>query len=99
MISDDKSFVLIFNGEIYNHRELRKELLSTVNFKSSGDSETLLYGLIKYGVDFIDKLNGIFAFSFLNTLTGDLIISKDHFGIKPLYYHLNDKRNLFFHLN
>ncbi len=95
MISDDKSFVLIFNGEIYNHRELRKELLSTVNFKSSGDTETLLYGLIKYGVDFIDKLNGIFAFSFLNTVTGDIIISKDHFGVKPLYYHLNDKEIYF----
>ena len=89
MYSDDKSFVLIFNGEIYNHKELRKELLSAVDFKSSGDTETLLYGLVNYGVDFIKKLNGIFAFSFFNIITGDVIISKDHFGVKPLYYHFN----------
>jgi len=90
MFSNDKSFVLIFNGEIYNHIELRKKFLSELDFKSTGDTETLLEGLIKYGTDFINKLNGIFAFSFLNIATGDIIISKDHFGVKPLYFHLND---------
>ena len=90
IFSDDRSFVLIFNGEIYNHKELRKKFLSELDFKSTGDTETLLEGLIKYGTDFINKLNGIFAFSFFNIKTGDIIISKDHFGVKPLYYHLND---------
>ena len=47
-------------------------------------------GLVKYGTDFISNLNGIFAFSFFNIKTGDIIISKDHFGVKPIYYHLND---------
>ena len=70
MFSNDKSFVLIFNGEIYNHIELRKKFLSELDFKSTGDTETLLEGLIKYGTDFINKLNGIFAFSFLNIATG-----------------------------
>jgi asparagine synthase (glutamine-hydrolysing) len=90
IFSNDRSFVLIFNGEIYNHKELRKNFLSELDFKSTGDTETLLEGLIKYGTDFINKLNGIFAFSFFNIKTGDIIISKDHFGVKPLYYHLND---------
>lgn len=95
MISEDKTSVLIFNGEIYNHRELREDFLSEIVFESSGDTETLLYGLKKYGEDFINKLNGIFAFSFFNISTGDLIISKDHFGVKPLYYHLNDNEVFF----
>lgn len=90
MFSNDMSFVLIFNGEIYNHKELRKKFLSKVKFRSTGDTETLLEGLIKYGTDFINKLNGIFAFSFFNKATGDIIISKDHFGVKPLYFHLNN---------
>ncbi len=90
MTSKDKSGIIIFNGEIYNHKELRKKLLSEIDFKSTGDTETLLEGLIKYGTDFIRNLNGIFAFSFFNIKTGEIIISKDHFGVKPLYYHLND---------
>ena len=90
MSSKDKSCILIFNGEIYNHKELRKKLLPEIDFKSTGDTETLLEGLVKYGTDFISSLNGIFAFSFFNIKTGDIIISKDHFGVKPIYYHLND---------
>lgn len=95
MWSKNKSHVLIFNGEIYNHNELRKKLLSNIDFKSTGDTETLLYGLINYGEDFITKLNGIFAFSFFNKKTGDIIICRDHFGVKPLYYHLNENEVYF----
>ena len=95
MFSPDKSFVLIFNGEIYNHKSLRENLLKNIQFNSSGDTETLLHGLIKYGEKFINQLNGIFAFSFLNIKTGDFIISKDHFGVKPLYYHINSKEIFF----
>lgn len=95
MFSSDKSCVLIFNGEIYNHFELRNKYLKNINFKSSGDTETLLYGLKEYGEGFIEKINGIFAFSFLNINSGNFLISKDHFGVKPLYYHLNDKEVYF----
>ncbi|MDA7659054.1 asparagine synthase (glutamine-hydrolyzing) [Akkermansiaceae bacterium] len=90
MISKDENYVLIFNGEIYNHRELRKNLLNEIRFRSTGDTETLLEGLIKFGTKFINDLNGIFAFSFYNFTTGEIIIARDHFGVKPLYYHLND---------
>ena len=95
MFSEDKAYVLIFNGEIYNHNDLRKKLLLDIDFKTTGDTETLLYGLINFGTDFIKKINGIFAFSFLNIKTGDMILSKDHFGVKPLYYHLSENEIYF----
>jgi len=84
MFSDDGEYVLIFNGEIYNHLELRKTNLSDVEFSSTCDTETLLKGLIKEGGKFIDRLNGIFAFSFYNLKTKDFIIVRDQFGVKPL---------------
>ena len=89
MFSSDRNCVIIFNGEIYNHQELRKNLETKYNFISSSDTETLLYGLIEEGVDFIKKLNGIFSFSFFNTITEKFIVARDHFGVKPLYYHVN----------
>lgn len=95
MFSNDKKFVIIFNGEIYNHLELRNEFLPNQNFISTSDTETLLYGLIHYGTDFILKLNGIFAFSFYSLETNDFIIARDHFGIKPLYYFLGNNEICF----
>ena len=95
MYSGDKSCVLIFNGEIYNHKELRGKLLLDIDFRTTGDTETLLYGLIKFGLDFIKEINGIFAFSFLNLKTGEMILARDHFGVKPLYYHLNENEIYF----
>lgn len=90
MKSSDNLYILSFNGEIYNHISLRNKYLNEIDFKSSGDTETLLYGLIKYGEKFILKLNGIFSFSFLNLSTGDFLIVRDHFGVKPLYYRINE---------
>ena len=94
MSCSSNEFTIIFNGEIYNHLELRKDYLSEVKFKSSSDTETLLYGLINYGEEFIKNLNGIFAFCFLNNKNGDFLVVRDHFGVKPLYY--SKSANLFF---
>jgi asparagine synthase (glutamine-hydrolysing) len=91
MFSEDGQYIIIFNGEIYNHLELRKAVLSDVEFNSTCDTETVLKGLIKEGKKFIDRLNGIFAFSFYNLKTNDFIIVRDHFGIKPLYYYKSEK--------
>lgn len=89
MFSHDRRFVIIYNGEIYNHWELRKEL-KDVDFKSSSDTETLLYGYIQFGPDILNKLNGIFALAILEIETGELFIARDQFGVKPLYYtHLD----------
>jgi len=95
MFSSDGRYVIIFNGEIYNHQELRKELLSDIKFKSKGDTETVLYGYIKYGVDILKKLNGIFALAIFDKKTEDIIIARDHFGVKPLYFYQDNERFLF----
>ena len=92
MFSPDNSYVIVYNGEIYNHSELRKTLEGKYKFNSTSDTETLLYGLIEFGEKFIEKLNGIFAFAFYNINTGEIIIARDQFGIKPLYfYNLNNE--------
>jgi asparagine synthase (glutamine-hydrolysing) len=90
MISYDGNFIIIFNGEIYNHWEIRKELESKYKFISQTDTESILYGFIEYGKDILNKLNGIFAFSIFNKLTKELFIARDHFGVKPLYYYCDN---------
>jgi asparagine synthase (glutamine-hydrolysing) len=82
----DGRFILIYNGEIYNYRELRKELESKgEQFSSSGDTEVLLSGLAMEGVGFLQKLNGIFAFAFWDSLKKELLLARDPLGVKPLY--------------
>lgn len=95
MLSDDKRYVIIFNGEIYNHLDIRRELLTNREFKSSGDTETVLYAYIQYGVSILEKLNGIFAFAIFDKETREIIIVRDHFGVKPLYFYRKDDLFLF----
>jgi len=95
MYSEDKRYVIIFNGEIYNHLEIRREILAHRSFKSSGDTETVLYAYIEYGVAIFEKLNGIFAFAIFDNQTKEIIIARDHFGVKPLYYYNKDDLFLF----
>lgn len=95
MHSADDRYVLVFNGEIYNHWEIREKLSQKYEFKSRSDTETLLYGYIEYGVDLFDMLNGIFALSIYDKVTSELIITRDHFGVKPLYYYLDKERLIF----
>jgi asparagine synthase (glutamine-hydrolysing) len=87
MHSPDGRFVIIFNGEIYNFAELRQELVSLgYRFRSSGDTEVLLSGLIEFGEDFVKRLNGIFAFALWDRRQRKLLLARDHLGVKPLYY-------------
>ena len=87
MHSSDGRFVLIFNGEIYNFRELRQKLAGRGHsFTSSGDTEVLLHGLQEYGISFIEQLNGMFAFAWWDRRERELLLARDHMGIKPLYY-------------
>lgn len=96
MVSTDGRHVLIYNGEIYNHLELRSELAGLgFSFRSTSDTETLLAGMIQWGPAFIRRLNGIFAFAFYDTIQHQVILARDHFGIKPLYYMQTDKRIVF----
>jgi len=87
MVSADGRYVLVFNGEIYNYRELRRGIGGPVNRRrSSGDTDVLLEGLAKYGSEFIHRLNGMFAFALWDSRQQQLLLARDHLGIKPLYY-------------
>ena len=87
MLSHDLRYVLVFNGELYNFRELRQELSSSgVQFRSSGDSEVALYALITWGKDALQKFNGMFALAFYDTAEKRLLLARDHAGMKPLYF-------------
>jgi asparagine synthase (glutamine-hydrolysing) len=78
---------LVFNGEIYNWKELRKDLEQQgFIFKTHGDTEVLCIGLSEEGLDFIKKLNGIFAFCFYDKVNEVYTIARDLMGVKPLYY-------------
>ena len=92
--SFDHNYVLVFNGEIYNHLDLRKEI-TNVQFKGHSDTETLLYYLIEKGENGICNLNGIFAFAFYDKLKGRIIVARDDFGVKPFYYYIKDNQFVF----
>ena len=95
MFSDDGRYVIIFNGEIYNHLELREHLKNEYHFKSTGDTETVLYAFIKYGPDFLKKLNGIFALVIYDIQEKEIFIARDQFGVKPLYLYKDASKFLF----
>ena len=86
-------YILIYNGEIYNYKTLRKQLETKgINFKSDTDTEVLLYLLIEKGIECLEELNGFFAFAFYDKQEQKLFLARDRFGIKPLVYaHDQDK--------
>lgn len=85
MATPDGRHVLIFNGEIYNHLDLR-DALGPVAFRGHSDTETLLHALATWGTAAAGRLNGIFAFAFLDIPAARLILARDPFGVKPLYW-------------
>jgi len=90
MLSLDGRYVLVFNGEIYNFTELRRQLEQKgVSFRSHSDSEVVLYSLVEWGRDALDRFNGMFALGFYDSRERKLLLARDHAGIKPLYYLKN----------
>ena len=82
---------IVFNGEIYNHQEIRKQLTGAEPFDGSSDTETLLRAWVEHGPDILPRLNGIFAFAVYDTRSQALFLVRDQFGVKPLYiYHHDD---------
>lgn len=82
-----EAFCLVYNGEIYNFRELRAELSSLGwSFQSTGDTEVVLKGYAQWGTDFFRRCDGIFALALWDEARQALILARDHLGIKPLYY-------------
>jgi asparagine synthase (glutamine-hydrolysing) len=89
MISDDGNTVLVFNGEIYNHRELRAELESRgEKFKTHSDTEVVLRAFLQWDKDCFARLRGMFAIAIWSRDARRLVLARDRLGIKPLYFHL-----------
>ncbi|MDC1003138.1 asparagine synthase (glutamine-hydrolyzing) [Candidatus Pelagibacter sp.] len=96
MIDNQSGSIIIFNGEIYNYLELAEELKKLgYKFKGNSDTEVLLYSLVEWGPNVISKLNGMWAFAFWSPKKNQLILSRDRFGVKPLYFH-QSKNNFAF---
>ncbi len=97
MCTADKRYYCVYNGEVYNFREIKNDLKEfNINFKSSSDTEVFLYAYEKYGIDCFKKFNGMFAIAIWDTLEKELILARDRFGKKPLYYHIHKNKNITF---
>ena len=85
LVSEDKKLILAANGEIYNHRELRKQFNGTYNFQTESDCEVILALYKEKGVEFLDEMNGIFGFAIYDAENNEYFVARDHMGIIPLY--------------
>jgi len=96
MYSADKRVVIVYNGELYNYRELKNTLISKGRkFKTRSDTEVLLQSYLEWGTDIFPRLNGMFAISIWDSRVNKMYLVRDRFGIKPLYYH-NDENGVVF---
>jgi len=96
VFNEDKSLVIVFNGEIYNYKELQIKLSSLGHkFLTNSDTEVLIHAYEEYGVDFLQKINGMFTIAILDIKKNELFIARDRIGIKPLYYYKSDNSFLF----
>lgn len=94
--NEDGSLSIVFNGEIYNYRELRQELQSHGHrFTTSSDTEAILHGYEQWGEECVNHFNGMFAFAIWNARTAELFLARDPVGIKPLYLYEDARRLLF----
>ena len=95
-ISDCKKYVIVFNGEVYNFKTIRKELEGLgCKFISNSDTEVILYSYKQWGIKCLEKFIGMFAFSILDKVKNKLILVRDRAGVKPLYYYSYGNEFLF----
>lgn len=91
IFNEDKNKVIIYNGEIYNYAELKSELQKLGHvFTTNSDTETILHAYEEYGVEFLEKLNGMFAFAIWDSKERKLLIARDRLGIKQVYWYYKD---------
>ena len=91
---NDNNYSLIYNGEVYNYKEL--QIKHQLNCKTTSDTEVIFEGLKKVGAPFIEELNGMFCLAFFNKQTNETLIARDRIGIKPLYIFQNDDKYIIF---
>jgi asparagine synthase (glutamine-hydrolysing) len=94
MSSPDGRLQVVYNGEIYNFKDLRREL-DSYPYRTQSDTEVLLAAYDRWGIDFPKRLNGIFAFALWDGASRRLLLCRDPFGVKPLHYHVNEHRIAF----
>jgi len=94
MYSLCKKYIIIFNGEIYNHLDLRKKL-TDIKFKGHSDTETIVNYIAKFGIQSIEDFNGIFGFALLDLEHNKLYLVRDRYGVKPIYFYQKDKEFVF----
>ncbi len=96
MCNEDKSIWIVFNGEIYNFLELKKELeIKHHKFKSDSDTEVIIHGYEEYGDKIVEKLRGMFAFAVWDSDKKQLFLARDRVGKKPLFYYADEERFVF----
>ncbi len=97
IFNEDKTLVIVFNGEIYNFKELQKELKRAGHiFTTNSDTEVIVHGYEQWGENVVNHLRGMFAFVIYNTVNGEIFGARDHFGIKPFYYAITKEGDLLF---
>lgn len=94
-VSEDGLVTLVFNGEIYNFKELREEKLRNVNFRTSSDTEVLLQLYLKYPKDYLNWLEGMYSFVIIDQRKNIAFVARDELGIKPLYFYIDDSQLIF----
>ncbi|CAM3959036.1 asparagine synthase (glutamine-hydrolyzing) [Helcobacillus massiliensis] len=90
--SEDRRYAMAYNGEVYNFTELREELTALGHtFTTASDTEVVLHSYMQWGTEAFDRFNGMFAIAIADTQTDTLVIARDHFGIKPVYYWFDEQ--------
>jgi asparagine synthase (glutamine-hydrolysing) len=96
MVDEETGNVLVFNGEIYNYRKLRDELVNKgVLFKTESDTEVVLKSLTLFGISSVSRFQGMFAFAFYDNNKAELVLARDYLGKKPLYYYNHGSQFIF----
>ncbi len=95
MESINGNAIIVFNGEIYNYRELRDRLKPYTKFRTNSDTEVILNGYLKWGTQVFEKLNGIFAIALWDNSKKKIILARDSIGVKPLYYYIDSDMFMF----
>lgn len=96
LTSQNKRYVIVFNGEIYNYKKLRKKLISkNIHLQTNSDTEVLLESIANFGLDFIKEINGMFAFVLYDREDNCIYLFRDRLGIKPIFFSLNKKQIIF----
>jgi len=97
MSTADGRYVCVYNGEVYNFPQIKNDLKKfNIDFRSHTDTEVILYAYEKYGIDCFDKFNGMFAIAIWDSKQKELILARDRFGKKPLYYTFGNDNNIIF---